>query len=176
LRIGGKMSNIVIELLGPTNVRQSEVDGINKLLPQLSKKAKPITLGWLLCACGRRTSSLRRSCLYVARDTEVYTSDSIVGMALIYFVWGPDGWHSEIHAVVVDENHRGLKIGKMLTEKLVATAKEVAAVNQESFNVYLTSKPERVAANNMYLSMGFKLVAKADGDNGTNLYKLLVTP
>ncbi len=165
------MSNIVLELLGPNNIwDHTTVSGINRLLPQLSRKAKPITLDQLNNGCGQSGFYL-----YVARDADANTSDNIVGMALIYFVWGPDGWHSEIHAVVVDENHRGLKIGKLLTEKLIATAKEFVEVNQEGFSVYLTSKSERVAANAMYLSMGFKLVAKADGDNGTNLYKLTVT-
>ena len=90
----------------------------------------------------------------------------IIGIASIYFVDKMTGTQCFVEDVVVDNNYRGKGLGRKLTEHLIATARE-----RKAKCIDLTSKPERVAANALYQSLGFKLMATAT-KNGTNLYRL----
>lgn len=74
------------------------VESINRLLPQLSSKGVSFTTEEL--ELGLRQSNFR---LYVAQDPQ----DSIIGMGIIFFIWRPEGWMSEIHSVVVSDIYRG---------------------------------------------------------------------
>jgi len=152
-------------------VANSSYKAINRLLPHLSLTAPPITLEEL--HQGLRQSNFY---LFVAEDDTKGHDENLVGMALIYFIWRPEGWTGSIHCVVVDEEYRGQHIGQILIEKLIQTAKEFAQTIQKKFKVYLTSRPSRVVANSMYQKLGFRLVAKADDEWGTNLYKIVIMP
>lgn len=144
---------------------------INHLLKELSPGAEPITRDYLTTHYLNPHSSF----IYVAVDSD-REYPNLVGMATVFFIWRCSGWLAEIHDVVVDPTYRGRHIGDMLTTKLLKAINNFALRENKKITVYLTSKPHRVAANNMYLKHGFELVAKAEGENGTNLYKLVVEP
>lgn len=152
-------------------VANSTCKAINRLLPHLSSTALPITLDEL-----EQGLQQPNFYLFVVEDSTKDHDENLVGMALIYFIWRPEGWIGSIHCVVVDEEYRGQHIGQMLTEKLIQTAKEFAQTTHKKFKVYLTSRPSRITANSMYQKLGFRLVAKADGEWGTNLYKIVIMP
>lgn len=84
----------------------------------------------------------------------------IIGMGTFVFVRTPGGFHGRIEYVVIDEKYRGKGLGKTLTEKLIALARKKKAEYIE-----LSSRPERVAANKLYQSMGFT-------QKETNVYRL----
>jgi ribosomal protein S18 acetylase RimI-like enzyme len=100
----------------------------------------------------------------------------IVGMATIFFQRNIARYISEIHDVVVDENCRGQGLGEQLVRTLIAAAHTFASERNTKIKLFLTSRPSRVAANKLYLKLGFTLVAEATGSWGTNLYKLMVIP
>lgn len=99
-----------------------------------------------------------------------------MGMATIFFQRNLARWIAEIHDVVVDEQYRGMGIGKDLTIATMNTALLFAIERNVSLKLFLTSRPSRVVANNLYRKLGFVLVAKATGPWGTNLYKIIVEP
>ncbi len=72
----------------------------------------------------------------------------------------PTGRQARIEDVVVDSAYRGHGIGKALIEEAVSKARSEGAKA-----VALTSRPSRVAANQLYLNMGFQL-------HETNVYIL----
>ncbi|KAH3732731.1 GNAT family N-acetyltransferase [Pelomyxa schiedti] len=97
------------------------------------------------------------SLLYVARDAE---TDELVGMATLAVLECIISRRGHIEDVVVDERYRGMGIGKQLVEALINEARE-----QGISDIDLTSSPTRIAANALYLQMGFKL-------RTTNCYRL----
>ena len=110
--------------------------------------------------------------LFIAED-----GNNIVGTATVCFLWKPDGKTlAEIHDVVVDEQSRGQKIGTHLIEEVVRCVKERVIKTNRSIKILFTSRPKNIAANIMYQKMGFELAAKANGESGTNLYRLTVKP
>lgn len=142
---------------------------ISSLLRELSPDTEPITQRDL-----EEFLSTRNCFIFVALDFDKDYPDNLVGMATIFFVWRCSGWLAEIHDMVVYPEYRGRHIGDMLMKKLLEVAKTFAEEESKKITISLTSKPHRVAANNMYLKHGFKLVAKAEGEEGTNLYKIVI--
>lgn len=100
----------------------------------------------------------------------------MVGMATIFFQRNIARYIAEVHDVVVDECYRGKGIGDALVRHTLACAHAFAQEHGEKIKLYLTSRPSRVAANALYRNLGFVLVARADGDWGTNLYKIMIRP
>ena len=76
----------------------------------------------------------------------------IVGILSLTLYHVPTGTRSIVEDVVVDENYRRLGIGEALVRHAIHLAREAGANG-----VSLTSNPQRVAANQLYLSMGFEL-------------------
>lgn len=76
----------------------------------------------------------------------------IAGICSLTVYQVPTGTRSIIEDVVVDENHRRLGIGEALVRRAIDLAHEAGANG-----VSLTSNPQRVAANQLYLFMGFEL-------------------
>lgn len=76
----------------------------------------------------------------------------IVGILSLTVYRVPTGARSIVEDVVVDENYRRLGIGEALVRYAIELAREAGANG-----VSLTSNPQRVAANQLYLSMGFEL-------------------
>jgi ribosomal protein S18 acetylase RimI-like enzyme len=88
--------------------------------------------------------------LVVARDPDEH--GEIVGILSLTIYHVPTGTRSIVEDVVVDENHRRLGIGESLLRHAIELAGEAGANG-----VSLTSNPQRIAANQLYLSMGFEL-------------------
>ncbi len=165
---------ISIERLYFTDFDYEEtVNKINNLMLQLSSRARPI-----LSREPKSASLCNNYHLFAAKNNldKSKKPSEVVGLALIFFCWRLDGWKGEIHDLVVDEKYRRRGIGDKLMEKLLETALEKARLLNQKIPIYLTSKPSREAANRLYLKHGFKLIAKAHGKNGTNLYELKIAP
>ena len=119
-------------------------DAVQRLVPLLgTHKPKP---SWddltLLLDSGTST-------LLVARFP---ASDSpIAGMLTIALYRVPTGGRSIVEDLVVDEQFRGRGIAKALLQSAIDIAREAGANG-----VALTSNPQRVEANWLYLSMGFQ--------------------
>jgi ribosomal protein S18 acetylase RimI-like enzyme len=86
----------------------------------------------------------------------------IAGMLTIGTYLTPTGMKVWIEDVVVDDCQRGKGIGKDLIQFAIEYAKTLGAID-----IRLTSRPTRVAANKLYLKMGFQLYE-------TNVYKYKV--
>lgn len=57
---------------------------------------------------------------------------------------------ASVESVVVSSGYRGRGYGKMLVEHLINEAKRLGVRS-----IHLTSNPKRIAANNLYQSLGF---------------------
>lgn len=116
-------------------------DAFQRLIPQLTQNNPPPTLD-LLHALLADTSST----LLLARDE----SNRIIGALTLIIYKVPTGIRSIIEDVIVDESARGKKVGEQLMNKAIEIAKEKGANN-----ISLTSNPARVAANQLYIKLGF---------------------
>ncbi len=142
-------SEVVISRLN--ELAGSDVSQIGALVSQLSRSAKPVSNESLAPVL-----SDDRCFLFVARRSD---DGVILGMLTLVVFGIPTGMRAWIEDVVVDEEYRGLGIGKRLTLHAIERAKELGAVS-----VDLTSRPSRVGANAMYQSLGFAL-------RETNVYR-----
>lgn len=88
--------------------------------------------------------------------------NDLLGMLTVGFYHSPTGKKAWIEDVVVDQVYRGLGAGKALINFSIQFAKE-----QQADVVMLTSKPERISANNLYKKTGFRL-------KETNVYKMQI--
>ena len=115
---------------------------LNRLLPQLSDSATPLTaeaLQVLVAAPATR--------LYAVRDEE----GNIQGTATLCLCTAPTGTKAWIEDVVIDESCRGRGYGRALVEHLKTEATRLGAKA-----VLLTSRPSRTAANALYVAAGFE--------------------
>ena len=125
-------------------------EALRRLLPQLSRTARPVSEGDLDSLV--RSDAVR---LLVARDA----GQNIVGTLALALFLMPTGMRAWIDDVVVDETARGQGVGQSLT----AAALEIAR-SEGATRVDLTSRPSREAANRLYRRMGFE-------QRDTNLYR-----
>ncbi|MBL0112758.1 MAG: GNAT family N-acetyltransferase [Saprospiraceae bacterium] len=75
----------------------------------------------------------------------------IVGAITLAWYPIPTGMRACIEDVIVDNGHRGQKIGEALVMLAISEAKKL-----DIKQIDLTSRPDRVAANSLYQSLGFK--------------------
>lgn len=129
---------------------QELVDAMARLVPQLSSSAPPPSAYELE---GIVTSPA--TTLFVARDG----SGSVVGSLTLAVFRVPTGVRAWIEDVVVDTAARGAGTGAAL----VRAALDLAAA-QGARTVDLTSRPDREAANRLYLRLGFE-------QRTTNVYR-----
>ena len=130
-------------------VEQSDLDDLNALIPQLSRSAVPLsleTLGELVAAGGVDLLTAR-------------FQGKIVGTLTLATFPIPTGMRAIIEDVVVDSEMRGRHVGADLVREALKIAREKGART-----VDLTSRPERVAANAMYVRLGFE-------SRSTNVYR-----
>lgn len=113
-----------------------------RLIPQLTKNNPPPTPDLLHALLADKSSTL-----LVARDE----SNKIVGALTLIVYKVPTGIRSIIEDVIVDESARGKKVGEFLMKKAIEIAKE-----KNASNISLTSNPQRVAANHLYIKLGFQ--------------------
>jgi ribosomal protein S18 acetylase RimI-like enzyme len=90
----------------------------------------------------------------------VTAEEHIIGCASLCVFESPTGRKASVEDVVVSSPYRGQHIGKQLMQYIIEYAKTLAPINLQ-----LTSRPERVAANKLYQSLGFQ-------KRGTNAYRM----
>ncbi|MDP1545481.1 MAG: GNAT family N-acetyltransferase [Anaerolineales bacterium] len=135
-------------------VTQADVElyqAFQRLVPQLTNNNPPPSLDELTALVHEASSTLM-----IARDD----SGVIVGALTLAVYRVPTGIRSIIEDVVVDISVRGQGVGEELMLRAIEIAREKGAAN-----ISLTSNPMRVAANKLYLRVGFQ---KRD----TNAYQL----
>ena len=116
-----------------------------RLIPQLTLHKNPPT--WDEITDLVKSESLT---LLVARNPEA--NGAIIGILSLILYRVPTGVRSIVEDLVVDEEMRGHGVGKALLSYAIRLAREAGADG-----IALTSNPRRVAANQMYQSMGFEI-------------------
>jgi ribosomal protein S18 acetylase RimI-like enzyme len=132
--------SIVVEVI--EDVTDDNLAAVNRLIPQLSRSAPPLTAPAL-----KKIVSWDGNRLLIARSGE-----QPVGMLTLVMFPIPTGLRAWIEDVVVDESARGQGIGGALTQEAIRLAQAVGVRT-----VDLTSRPSRVAANRLYERLGFEL-------------------
>ena len=94
-------------------------------------------------------------------STSASSSPRILGVATLCVYESPTGRKASVEDVVVSQACRGQHIGKRLMEHIITYAR----TNLADVDLCLTSRPHRVAANNLYKSLGFQ-------PKETNVYKM----
>ena len=122
---------------------------LNRLLPQLSTSAAPLSLEDVARLVGAESNTV-----FVARS-----GGEVVGSLTLVVFPIPTAVRAWIEDVVVDTGVRGLGVGAALNQAAVERARELGAKT-----VDLTSRPSREAANRLYQKLGF--VAR-----NTNVYR-----
>ena len=115
---------------------------INRLLPQLSSTARPLTVVDLDALLGSDSVSL-----LVATDAW-----KVVGILTLVIFPIPTGVRAWIEDVVVDEGARGSGVGEALCVRAFDIARTSGART-----IDLTSRPSREAASALYLKLGFEV-------------------
>ena len=142
-----------------SDVRVEEADTVSpelvqamaRLIPQVSTSAEPVTENDVETIV---SSPVTR--LLLARDE----GGSIVGTLTLVAFRIPTGVGAWIEDVVVDEGARRQGVGEALMTAAIRLAEESGARH-----VNLTSRPDREAANRLYVRLGFEL-------RETNVYRL----
>ena len=126
------------------------VGPMNRLLAQLSSSGACIDVAQLQALVESEASHL-----FLAK----YKGE-VVGMLTLGEYLAPTGRKMWIEDVVVDESARGLSIGRAMVGHAIEYAKGLGGGA-----LMLTSRPSRIAANNLYRSCDFK-------QKETNVYKM----
>jgi len=129
---------VKVEELG--SVDAATVAALQRLIPQLSTSAPPVTAEILSAVLENPTTTV-----LVARDGE-----RIVGTLTLVMFPVPTGLRAWIEDVVVDESVRGQGVGDLLTTAALEKARHAGARS-----VDLTSRPSREAAHRLYERVGF---------------------
>ena len=137
--------------LDPTKLTTDQVDDISGLLKQLTSKPKKVDRATL-------NEILSQSDVFIllVKNPE----DRIVAMATLAVRRLLLNKTGIIGDVVVDEQHRGMKLGKRMMEVLINKARSEGALF-----ISLTSHPRREAANHMYQSLKFELIGNIGESN-----------
>jgi len=130
----------MVEIFQPSQADEATLRAVNQLLPQLSSSAPPLNLERLIEII--QSSSVH---LYIAREEK-----EVLGMLSLVLFPIPTGMRAWVEDVVVDEKARGKGVGKALSEHALKEALRLGAMT-----VDLTSRPSRVAANQLYQRVGF---------------------
>lgn len=109
-----------------------------------------------------------------ALQTSALPAKSPLGMASLFYK--ADSFLVEIHEVVVDPMSRGQHLGEQIVTLLIEHARREALRRGSAIDLELSSKPKRVAANKLYLKLGFECIAPAGEGRDTNHYRMLIAP
>lgn len=132
--------SVVIEVV--RSVTDELVEAFGRLLPQLSGSAPALD-----------SAALRELITWPGNQVLVARFDGrIVGTLTLVTFPTPTGRRAWIEDVVVDEEARGHGVGAALTNEAVRIAGATGART-----VDLTSRPSRVAANRLYVRLGFQV-------------------
>lgn len=91
----------------------------------------------------------------------LFEGEQVLGMYTIGIYKTPTGIKGWLEDVVIDDAYRGKGLGRMLVVHAINQAKRM---HVDTF--MLTSNPARMAANNLYSSLGFE-------QRETNVYRML---
>ena len=127
------------------------VGAMTSLVPQLSSSAPPPSAYHLEDIVNSPATTL-----FLARDE----NRTVIGSLTLALFRVPTGMRAWIEDVVVDEAARGSGAGSALVEAALELAREA-----DARTVDLTSRPDREAANRLYLRLGFKR-------RETNVYRI----
>ena len=135
---------------------------MERLIPQLSRSAKPLTAEQTQALVDQDSVYLfvfRTDKPVTAADGNEVEAGTILGMLSLATFAIPTGVRAWVEDVVVDAGTRGMGAGQQLVEAAVAHAQKIGART-----VDLTSRPSREAANRLYRRCGFQL-------RETNVYR-----
>ena len=138
------------------------VAAMERLIPQLSRSAKPLTAQQTQALVDQDSVYLfvfRTDKPVTAADGNEVEAGTILGMLSLATFAIPTGVRAWVEDVVVDAGTRGMGAGQQLVEAAVAHAQKIGART-----VDLTSRPSRKAANRLYRRCGFEL-------RETNVYR-----
>lgn len=130
---------------------QELLEAIQTLMPQLTKYSSIPDAQQIKEIIAHQASSI-----WIVRNEVQH----ICGMLTLSIYPTPTGIHAWIEDVVVDENFRNQGFAAALTTAAVQYAKD-----NQAKSVSLTSRPARIAANQLYQKMGFQKI-------DTNLYRI----
>lgn len=139
-----------MEIIKISRFSERAFEAVSRLLPQLSPDANVLTRQYFKSILASEGIHF-----FIAEIDK----KQIVGMLTIAVYKTPTGIKVWIEDVTVDKAHRGKGIGKELMLAALDYSKSLG-----SKDIRLTSRPARIAANELYLKLGFK---KQD----TNYYK-----
>lgn len=150
------MKPIIREVADPSEITEGFAAAFGRLVPQLSRSAE-IPTSEELAEMVRSPATV----LLVAHGGGggEHSKTEIIGSLTLVLFRIPTGLRARIEDVVVDESARGAGVGRALNE---AAMERAAAAGARSID--LTSSPAREAANELYLSLGFK-------QRDTNVYR-----
>ncbi len=141
-------------MLDINKLTPADIEQINVLLKQLSENSPIIS---------------KKDLKYIAKNNGMILTirnmeddGKIIGMATLFVFPSMSGKKGTIEDVVVDEAHRGKGLGERLVRGLIEKARELGARKLD-----LTSSPKRIAANKLYLKLGF---VKRE----TNVYRMVL--
>ena len=117
-------------------------EAFQRLVPQLTQNNPAPTLDELTALVQDASSTLM-----IARDDR----GVIIGALTLTVYRVPTGIRSIIEDVVVDISARGQGVGEALMLRAIDLARQKGAQN-----ISLTSNPSRMAANKLYLRVGFQ--------------------
>jgi ribosomal protein S18 acetylase RimI-like enzyme len=132
---------------------------VARLLPQLSSSSPPPDLETL-----RRILEDPATTLLLAVADGPEGSGQVVGMLTLAIFMLPTGVRAWIEDVVVDDESRGAGVAGALVQAALERAGQLGART-----VDLTSRPEREAANRLYVRLGF-------APRATNVYRFTLEP
>lgn len=147
--MAGRLVDVVISVEAATAVDDDLVVAAGRLVPQLSSSSPAPSREALT-----RIVDSAGATLFVGRD-----DGRIVGMLTLITFEIPTAVRAWIEDVVVDETARGQGVAAALVQAALERAEALGART-----VDLTSRPDREAANRLYLRMGFEVRA-------TNVYR-----
>lgn len=133
-------------------VDENVINAFNRLLPQLTNDIQMPSKEYL-----QSLAESENTHLIIAYDGNV-----IIGTTTLIINKLPSGIKAWIEDVIVDDTVRGKGVGKQLVNFAIKLAKEKGIKK-----IDLTSNPQRVAANGLYIKLGLK---KRD----TNMYRFMV--
>jgi len=139
------------------------VAAVARLLPQLSSSSVPPTVDEL-----QRVVADPATALLLAVSGPVSGGSGggrdILGMLTLAVFLLPTGVRAWIEDVVVDDEARGAGVASALVQAALERARQLGAKT-----VDLTSRPEREAANRLYVRLGFL-------QRETNVYRYALEP
>jgi ribosomal protein S18 acetylase RimI-like enzyme len=147
--VARRLDDLVIQVEAVESVDDDLVAAVAALIPQLSRSSPPPSKEALA-----RIVADPGSTLFVARDER-----RVVGMLTLITFEIPTAVRAWIEDVVVDEAGRGRGVGAALVQAALERSADRGART-----VDLTSRPDREAANRLYVRMGFEV-------RKTNVYR-----